>query len=77
MLEIKDEIKDAQKLFEVKSDIISNIMNNILILMSSGKVAEASRYQVALNRLIEEGEVYELSNLLAMIKKDIEKYKDN
>ena len=52
-------------------------MNNILILMSSGKVAEASRYQVALNRLIEEGEVYEFSNLLAMIKKDIEKYKDN
>ena len=77
MLEIKDEIKDAQKLFEVKSDIISNIMNNILTLMSAGKVAEASRYQVALNRLIEEGEVYELSNLLKMIKKDIEKYKEN
>ena len=77
MLEIKDEIKDAQKLFEVKSDIISNIMNNILTLMSAGKVAEASRYQVALNRLIDVGEVYELSNLLKMIKKDIEKYKEN
>ena len=77
MLEIKDEIKDAQRLFEVKSDIISNIMNSILTLMTMGKIAEASRYQVALNRLIEEGEVYELSNLLKMIKKDIEKYKEN
>jgi putative GTP pyrophosphokinase len=77
MLEIKDEIKDAQRLFEVKSDIISNIMNSILTLMTMGKIAEASRYQIALNRLIEEGEVYELSNLLKMIKKDIEKYKEN
>ena len=30
MLEIKDEIKDAQKLFEVKSNFVSDIMNNIL-----------------------------------------------
>ena len=52
-------------------------MNNILTLMTAGKIAEASRYQIALNRLIEEGEVYELSNLLKMIKKDIEKYKEN
>ena len=58
MLEIKDEIKDAQKLFEVKSDIISSIMNNILTLISLGKVAEAARYEVLLNRLIEEGEVW-------------------
>ena len=28
-------------------------------------------------KITEEGEVYEFSNLLAMIKKDIEKYKDN
>ena len=63
MLEIKDEIKDAQKLFEVKSDLISNIMNNILTLISLGKEAEATRYRL-LNKLIEEGEVWELNNLL-------------
>ena len=77
MLEIKDEIKDAQKLFEVKSDIISSIMNNILTLISLGKVAEATRYEVLLNRLIEEGEVWELNNLLDITKKDLERYKDN
>ena len=77
MLDIKDEIKDAQKLFEIKSDIVSNIMNSILTLISIGKVAEASRYQVSLNKLIEEGEVWELNNLLASIKRDINKYRDN
>ncbi|GKU27081.1 GTP pyrophosphokinase [Clostridium folliculivorans] len=76
MLEIKDEIKDAQKLFEVKSDLISTIMNNILSLMSIGKLAEASRYQVSLNKLIEEGEVWELNNLLHLVQRDIEKYRD-
>lgn len=76
MLEIKDEIKDAQKLFEVKSDIISNIINNILTLISLGKIAESSRYQVQLNRLIEEGEVWELNNLLFSIQRDVEKFKD-
>ena len=74
MLEIKDEIKDAQKLFEVKSDVISTIMNNILTLSSLGKVAEASRYQIMLNNLITEGEVWEFNNLLHSIKKDIAKY---
>lgn len=74
MLEIKDEIKDAQTLFEVKSDIISTIMNSILNLISIGKVVEASRYQISLNKLIEEGEVWELNNLLRAVQRDIDKY---
>lgn len=76
MLEIKDEIKDAQKLFEVKSDIISTAMNSILTLISIGKVAEASRYQMALNKLLEDGEVWEFNNLLHSIQRDIDKYKE-
>lgn len=75
MLQIKDEIKDAQKLFEVKSEIITSVMNSILTLISLGKVAESSRYQKTLNKLIEDGEVWELNNLLANIQKDIDKYK--
>ncbi|WP_055069626.1 GTP pyrophosphokinase [Clostridium massiliamazoniense] len=76
MLTIKDEIMDAQKLFEIKSDIITNIMNNILTLISIGKIAEASRYQMTLNKLIEESEIWELNNLLNSIRKDIEKFKE-
>ncbi len=76
MLQIKDEIKNAQKLFEVKSDIITKTMSSIITLMSIGKVAEASRYEITLNKLLEDGEVWELNNLLSSIKKDIEKYRD-
>jgi putative GTP pyrophosphokinase len=76
MLEIKDEIKDAQKLFEVKSNLISNIMNSLLTLISLGKEAEASRFQKILNKLIEDGEVWELNSLLFSVKREIEKYRD-
>ncbi len=75
MLEIKDEIKDAQKLFEVKSSFVSDIMNNVLTLSSLGKFAEATRYQSQLNKLIEEGEVFELANLLRATEKVLEMYK--
>ena len=76
MLEIKDEIKDAQKLFEVKSDIISKIMNNILTLNSYGRVAEVKRYEQTLNRLVEDGDVAELNELLLLIDKDIDRFKE-
>ncbi|AWI02976.1 GTP pyrophosphokinase [Clostridium drakei] len=75
MLEIKDEIKDAQKLFEVKSSLVSDIMNNILTLSSMSKFSEAKRYQTQLNKLIEEGEVFELANLLRNTEKVLEMYK--
>ena len=52
-------------------------MNNIMTLMSIGKTAEASRYQVMLNKLVDEGEVWELNNLLSSINKDIIRYKEN
>lgn len=73
MMDIKDEIKDAQKLFEVKSSLISNIMNNILTLTSTGRLVEANRYQVQLNRLIEEGEVFDLTSLLQATEKSLGK----
>ncbi|HBC96269.1 MAG TPA: GTP pyrophosphokinase [Clostridium sp.] len=75
MLEIKDEIKDAQKLFEVKSSLVSDIMNNILTLSSMGKLTEATRYQVQLNKLADEGEVFELASLLHSTEKALQVYK--
>ena len=76
MLDIKDEIKDAQKLFEIKSDIITNIINNILALKSFGKVQEASRFESSLNKLVQDGEINELNNLLVLVKKEVKKYRD-
>ncbi|MGE5628705.1 MAG: GTP pyrophosphokinase [Solirubrobacterales bacterium] len=75
MLEIKDEIKDAQQLFEVKSSLVSNIMNNILTLISMGKNSEATRFQAQLNKLIQEGEISELSNLQRVTEKTLDMYR--
>lgn len=74
MMTIKDEIKDAQKLFEVKSSLVSNIVENILTLSSQGKIAEASRYSEELNKLLEVGEVFELTSLLEETNKVLERY---
>ena len=75
MLDIKDEIKDAQKLFEVKSALVSTIMNDILYLMSLEKMQEASRYQSQLNKLIEYGDVADLNQLHQMVRKEIRRYR--
>ena len=75
MLDIKDEIKDAQKLFEVKSSLVSDIMNNILTLSSMGKLAESTRLQIQLSKLIEEGEVNELASLLKSTEKILEMHR--
>lgn len=73
MSEIKDEIKDAQKLFEVKSSIVSDIMNNIMSLTSMGKIIEASKFRKKLDKLIGNGEVYQLNELLELTKKALKK----
>ncbi|AGK96226.1 GTP pyrophosphokinase [Clostridium pasteurianum] len=75
MLEIKDEIKDAQKLFEVKSNLISDIVNDILVLSSMNKLSEAVYYKNRLNKLLEEEDVFELNSLLEAIEKSIYEFK--
>lgn len=75
MLEIKDEIKDAQKLFEVKSSLISDIMNLIAILSSMGRVKEAASYRSKINSLIDAGEEVELSTLRSEIEKTVNNFR--
>lgn len=75
MMEIKDEIKDAQRLFEVKSDLVSNIMDQILILSSMDRGREASNYQISLNQLAETGNVDELQLLLEEVIRDVKRFR--
>ncbi|MFD3155814.1 GTP pyrophosphokinase family protein [Haloimpatiens sp. FM7330] len=72
---IKEEIKDAQKLFEVKSSIVSDVMNNILALTAIGKINEANSFRKQLDKLIEKGEIYELNELLNLTERTINMYK--
>lgn len=75
MMQIKDEIKDAQRLFEVKSNIVSNINESLISLISLGRIQESSNYQLQLNKLIEVGDINQLNSLLLSIQRDIDKYK--
>ena len=75
MLEIKDEIKDAQKLFEIKSSLVSNITKNILTLSSLGRNMDSMRFQAHLTRIIEEGDINELNSLQQSTEKAVEKAK--
>ena len=75
MFEIKEEIKDAQKLFEVKSSLVSDITDNIATLSSIGKLAEVTRFRHQLNILLEEGDVLQLSNLLSTTQRAIDMFK--
>lgn len=74
MLEIKEEIKDAQKLFGVKSNLVSNIMSNIDILLSVGKTAEATRFRNTLDSLIDEGDTGKITKLLRNTEKALDLY---
>ncbi|MBR0576195.1 GTP pyrophosphokinase family protein [Proteiniclasticum sp. BAD-10] len=75
MLDIKDEIRDAQRLFEVKSALVSTITNDILYLMSLDKIQEASRFQNQLSKLVEYGDVTDLNNLHQLVKKEINRFR--
>lgn len=75
MMDIKDEIKDAQLLFEVKSDLVSNIMDQILNLSSMDRGREASLYQLQLNKLAETGNVDELQLLLEEVTRDVRRFR--
>ena len=75
MMQIKDEIKDAQRLFGAKSNIVSNINESLISLISLGRVKESSNYQLQLTTLIEIGDINQLNSLLLSIQRDIDKYK--
>ncbi len=76
MLEIKDEITDSQKLFEIKSSLASDIMDNIINLTSMGKTQEAVRLHIQLNKTLEDGNQSELHSLLRHSKKLIDLFKN-
>lgn len=64
MSEIKEEIIEAQRMFEIKSSIISDILDNIITLYSLGKISESTDLQNRFNKLIGVGDIIELKALL-------------
>lgn len=64
MSQIKEEIMDAQIMFEIKSNIISDILDNIRTLYSLGKITESKYIQDVFDKLIKHGDIFELKKLL-------------
>lgn len=73
MSQIKEEIMDAQTMFEIKSNIISDVLDNITNLYSLGKIAESSLLQDKFNKLIEYGDIIELKALLDESNEKVQK----
>ncbi|ABR49798.1 RelA/SpoT domain protein [Alkaliphilus metalliredigens QYMF] len=74
MSEIRHEIRQAQKLFEIKSNTISNILKNIQLLYLVGRVTEATEFQERFNEMWDNGDVKELKDFAREVSEFSEKY---
>ncbi|HAZ37648.1 MAG TPA: GTP pyrophosphokinase [Clostridiaceae bacterium] len=75
MSQIKGEIIDAQRTFEIKSSIISDILDNIITLYSLGKISESTDIQDRFNKLLDGGNIYEFELLLDESNKKVQQYR--
>jgi putative GTP pyrophosphokinase len=76
MSEIRDEIRDAQQLFEYKSNIVSRILQGIQNLYQRGFVVEATGFQDKFRALRAQGDVMDLRHLYRTIQAKIQEMKE-
>lgn len=69
---IREEVKDAQREFETKSQLVSNILRDIQRLYTFGQVTEADRYYQSFKELWEYGKISQLHLLAERIRTSIE-----
>ncbi len=74
MSEIRHEIRQAQKVFEVRSNTVSDILNNIQLLYLVDKNKEASEFQERFNELWDKGDTVALKKLAKEMSRYSEKY---
>ncbi len=75
MCEIRHEIINAQKLFEAKSNTVSDIVNNIRVLKMMGRSEEANFFEEKFNEYWEQGNIMELNQLEESIKALLHRYR--
>ncbi|MDK2918573.1 MAG: pyrophosphokinae [Candidatus Petromonas sp.] len=74
MCEIRDEIINAQKMFEEKSNNVSDIVNNIQLLNLIGYEKEAKDFQDKFEQIWENGSLAELEKLSETIRYVVRRY---
>lgn len=74
MKTIRDEVINAQLLFEKKSNIVSDITSNIRVLNVSGNESKALSFHEKFEEIWENGSMEELEDLLSEIKTQLPRY---
>ncbi len=75
MCEIRNEVINAQLLFEGKSNMVADIVKNIKVLRDIGESEKADLYRSEFENLWDDGTIYELEELLVNIKNELPRYK--
>ncbi|SJZ42639.1 GTP pyrophosphokinase [Garciella nitratireducens] len=75
MYEIREEIRDAQKLFHIRSDTISQILHDIQYLYEIGEEVLSKEYQKLFVELWEKGDLSMLLSLQVDLKRVVDKYR--
>lgn len=73
MTEISKEVRNAQVLFEERSNIIRDITTNIQLLFSQGKEEKAFAFQKRFDRM-KDDDIIAYERLLSEIKKELPRY---
>lgn len=73
MTEISKEVRNAQVLFEERSNIIRDITNNIQLLFSQGKEEKAFAFQKRFDKM-KDDDIMSYERLLSEIKKELPRY---
>ncbi len=74
MSEIRYEIREAQKLFETKSNIVSAILGHIQKLRVQGYHQEAEHHHQAFEKIWSEGDLQEMKRMARNLREQIDHY---
>jgi putative GTP pyrophosphokinase len=77
MSSIREEIVEAQKLFEDKSNLVSHVLNDIQELYFYHRVREAAHFQLRFNELWEQGDAWDLKELSGQVQEALLRAKKN
>ena len=75
MYEIREEIRDAQKMFNIRSNTISQILHHIQYLYEIGEEEISKKYQQIFAELWEKGDLTMLLSLEVDLKHMVDRYK--
>ncbi|ABW18276.1 GTP pyrophosphokinase [Alkaliphilus oremlandii] len=76
MSQIRHEIRQAQKLFEIRSNTVSDILGDIYSLYSAGRIAEATGLQEKFTEIWNKGDISELKSFSKEVDRIIEHIED-